>query len=171
MTIRNKDGTTFKLEGVNPLMKEQDHWKGEKWHVYHPEEEKIVLLDPKRSFTQDIGDDVENVVTSMLGVGAIQQKEILYCMPLIVSYEEDPLYGQKKRKTDWGDKFSFEAVTIASSTGLTATYFANLPTEKVPEGSVILVFNERQWWKVGGIEIVEGGVHIHCVPTDIKVSF
>jgi hypothetical protein len=165
MTIYNKDGSIFKIQGINPLMKDQERWK-EKWVVYDVVD-KVTLPDPKRNFAHVNEDD--NFAPSILGVGPIQQKDVVHCVPLIVTYEEDPLYGQKKKQTDFGEKFSFEAVTL-NSNGLTAIFFANVPAERVPQGSIIYVYNERQWWKVNGTEDAENGIHIFCIPSDLKPS-
>jgi hypothetical protein len=162
MPIYNKDGSVFKLQGVNPLMKEQDHWD-EKWEVHNPQTEDVIVLpDPKRNPASN--------APIMVGVGTLPQTDILYCLPLIQITEEDPLYGQQSIKTDWGEKFSFEAIQI-SATGLTASFYATLSADRVPQGSIIYVYKERQWWKVNGVEAAEGGVNIHCMPTDLKPSF
>jgi hypothetical protein len=168
MPIYNKDGSVYRIQGVNPLMKEQDHWsKEEKWEVHYPQTEEIVLTDPTRESL--VVDEVSDVPT-MVGVGVLPQTDILYCLPLVQSVDEDPLYGQQKVVTGWGDKFTFEAVQVGA-TGLTAVFFAKVPEEKVAPGSIIYVYKERQWWKVNGIEKLEEGINIHCMPSENKPSF
>lgn len=170
MPIKNKDGSIFKLQGVNPLMKEQDHWDGE-WQVHYVESEKVVVQDPQRTIHENMFED--KMIPAIAGVGIINQTEILYCLPLIIHTEVDPLYGQVQKTSSWGDKFNFEAIRI-DCTGLTALFFARLPPEaasKVTVGSVIYVFKERQWWKVNGTEPSQDGINIYCMPSEIKPSF
>jgi len=168
MPIKNKDGTLFKLQGINPLMKEQDHWEGnEDWKIHHVEAEEVVIQDPKRMTPEGLPEDAP--LPAIVGVGVIPQTELLYCLPLVVHEEEDPLYGQKKLISAWGEKFNFEAIRI-DYTGLTATFFARVPQDKVTRGSIILVFRERQWWKVNGTEQSKDGINIYCIPSELKPS-
>lgn len=167
MAIRNKDGSLFKLQGINPLMKDQDHWKDE-WTVHYVEAEEVFVQDSQRIIPEGTPDDAP--VPAIIGVGIIHQTEILYCLPLFIRTEEDPLYGQKRRVNEWGEKFSFEAITVDCN-GLTAIFFARMPKDKVPAGSIIYVFKERNWWKVNGVENYEDGIHIYCMPSEMKPSF
>jgi hypothetical protein len=168
MPIRNKDGNLFKLQGVNPLMSEQDRWDKETWIIHYVEPEKITVRGSKK-----ISPETPEIETEPLPTTEPQQTEILYCLPLIVRVEEDPLYGQNKQIASWGDKFSFEAIRI-EYTGLTAMFFTRLPPGAVSQlarGSIIYVFKERQWWKINGIEESGDGLKIYCVPSELKPSF
>lgn len=166
MSIKNKDGSLFKLQKVNPLMKNQDHWKDE-WKVHYVETDPISVQDPKRIISDQISQDTP--VPAIIGVGIVSQTEILYCLPLVIKIVEDELYNQKKKYTSWGDQFSFEAIKV-DYTGITAVFFAKIPN-KLERGSIIYVYKERQWWKINGIESVEDGINIYCIPSDQKPSF
>lgn len=166
MVIKNKDGTIFELNKVNPLMKEQDRWQND-WFVHYVSSEEIVIKDPKRVIPEILSEEIVPVV---VGGGIVNPTEILYCLPLITRIEEDPIYNQSKQINSWGEKFSFEAVTI-DYTGLTAVFLARVPEKHIAVGSIIYVFKERQWWKVNGTEELEDGVKIYCVPSELKPSF
>ncbi len=148
-------------------MQEQDHWK-EGWTVHYVEPEQVIVKDPQREIPEGLPDNIQ--VTSIVGVGFVHQTEILYCKPLIITIDEDPVYGTKKKVTSWGDQFNFEAIRI-DYTGLTATFFARLPNVTIEPGSIILHFKERQWWKVNGVQPAEDGINIYCMPSELKPSF
>lgn len=170
MPIKNKDGSTYVIRGVNPLMIDQDHWS-EGWKVHYVETEVIILPDPKRKVYEEMFDVTQ--IPAIVGVGLVSQTEILYCLPIVTTIEEDPVYGQKKKITTWGDKFNFEAIRV-DYTGVTASFFAKLPddvVEKMMTGSIIYVFKERQWWKINGIEHFQDGINIYCLPSELKPSF
>lgn len=155
MPISNKDGTPYRLRGVNPLMVNQEHWQAIKVNL---ELEEFVLPDPRITAEEE----------AIVGGGSLQQTDLVGCLPaLTMAEEEDPLYGFKTFKPGWGEKFTFEALKT-QSTGLTAVFLANVPKDKISEGSILFVYNDREWWKVSR---VEEGTHIHCVPSDIKPSF
>lgn len=171
MTIKKKDGTPYKLKGINPLMKDQDHWDNTEWKVHYVEPEEIIIKDPKRIAPEGFME--EDPLPAIVGVGVISNKEIIYCLPSILITEEDPVYGQKIQKPGWGDKFSFEAIRL-EYTGFTITFFARMPQEymdKLNRGSIILVFKQREWWKVNETELFEDGIKIYCVPSELKPSF
>jgi hypothetical protein len=170
MVIKNNDGTVFKLQGINPLMKGQDRWEKSAWTVsYLPNE--IILKDPKRITPE--GYLEEDAVPAISGV-VVPQTEVIYCKPLFNKIEEDPVYGTKKILPMWGDKYSFEAIKTACN-GITAIFFTRLPSDnisKLGRGSILYVFKEREWWKVQNTEPSEGdGFNIHCVLSDLKPSF
>ncbi len=154
-------------------MKEQDHWENDDkdWKVHYVDnQEEVVVQDPKKQIPEGLPDNAP--VPAIVGVGVVQQTELLYCLPLTYTVEEDPLYGQKKRIPAWGDKFKFEAIRT-DYTGLTAVFFARLPPDyraKLERGSIILVYKERQWWKINGTEDTEDGVTIYCIPSELKPS-
>lgn len=125
MTIKNKDGSIFRLQGINPLMKNQDHWT-DGWKVYSADPDEIILPDPKLVCPEGYVED--EPLPAIVGVGVVSNKEIIYCKPLGSIIEEDPVYGQKSLKPFWGDQFSFEAIII-ESTGLTITFFARMSKE------------------------------------------
>lgn len=172
MPIKNKDGTPYRIQGINPLMKGQDRWENEEgWKVHYVEPEVIIIKDPKRMAPE--GYMEEEPLPAIIGVGVISNKEIIYCLPLVMNVEEDPLYGQKSYVSSWGDKFSFEAIKIEYN-GMSISFFARMPEEymdKLTRGSIILVFRERQWWKIEETERSEDGIKIYCVPTELKPSF
>lgn len=153
-------------------MKDQDHWENDDdWKVHYVEPEEVIIQDPKRMAPEGYVED--EPLPAIVGVGVISNKEVLHCLPSILVVEEDPIYGQKTQKPGWGDKFSFEAIRL-EYTGLTCVFFARMPQEymeKLSRGSIILVFRERQWWKINGTELSEDGVKIYCVPSEVKPSF
>lgn len=171
MAIFNKDGTPYKLQGVNPLMEEQDHWHESEKVVVHDfiAGEEVVLKDPKLATALPVPDD--KPIVAVAGVGVVPDSIVLYCLPLIVIEEEDPVYGEKRKRPSFGQQFTFEGV-MTDYSGVTASFFCHLPPDRVPlPGSVLHVRKERQWWKVNETFSQDGGVHINCVPSDRQMSF
>jgi hypothetical protein len=170
MPIFNKDGSQFKLHGINPLMKNQDHWRNSvvKVHGFDSIEE-IVLKDPMLAIDGHIDDDTP--VAAVAGVGVIKDTTLIYCLPMIFREIEDEVYNEKRKVPDYGDKFTFEAVQVEFN-GIAITFFCNLPPEKVPmSGSILHVWKERQWWKLNNSSREGDGVYLFCVPSDQHPSF
>ncbi len=186
MPIRNKDGTLFKLQGINPLMKDQDHWENDEegWQIHYVESEEDVVVrkEPSREAQRPLPQPPNPIPAPKPKEPEPQRRAdysgydrlLLYCLPVTFTSEDvDPLYGQKKRIPIWGDKFNFEAVCIDSN-GLTAVFFATLPDDvagKLERGSILYVFKERQWWKINGTQREGDGVKIYCMPSPLKPSF
>lgn len=159
MAIFNKDGTPFRLRGVNPLMKDQDRW-GE--FVVHGFEglgaaEEVQSVPPKPA------PESKPVVAVSAGV-------VVHCLPAVVRVVEDPLYGQTRR-VGYGERFSFEAVP-GVCTGVTAVFRARRSPgmPEIAPGSILYVFKERAWWKADSISAGDE-FEIYCVPSDLKPSF
>lgn len=158
MPIFNKDGSIFRLAGVNPLLAGQNRWVG---RVIRFVCEEVLLPDPKI-----IVEEEEQPV--MVGVGTVseREKEVVYCMAPI--YEEDFLYGSKKR-VGWDERFNFEA--YVETNGVSCVIFATVPVDKVLPGSIVYVLRERLWWLIDSVEEGDGGVHIRCVPSGVQPAF
>lgn len=171
MPIFNKDGTPYKLQGVNPLMQEQDHWnESEKVEVHDViAAEEVVMKDPTRVIPDHIPEDTP--VAAVIGVGIVTDTTIIYCLPMVMKVVEDPVYGDKKMMPDYGDKFTFEGI-MTDYNGVAASFFGRLPPDKTPlPGSILYVWKERQWWKVSETFPQDGGVQINCVVSDRHPSF
>lgn len=169
MPIYNKDGTIFKLNGINPLMKFQDHWKGSVVRVSNFEFKEVVLKDPMFAVDDRIPEDVP--IAAVIGVGVIKDTTLLYCLPMIFTEIEDDVYGEKHKIPTYGDKFTFEAVMV-DYTGVSATFFCTLPQgDSLLSDSIFFVLKERQWWKLKDRTTDGDGTYFHCVLSDIQPSF
>jgi hypothetical protein len=145
-------------------MVEQEHWKD--WVAVHNiGAEEVVLKDPK--LASDLPPD--EPVMAILGVGVIPDSIVIYCLPMVVREEVDPVYGEKRQVPGYGDQFTFEGI-MTDYTGVTASFFCRLPTLPLA-GSILHVRKERQWWKVVNSFVRDDGIAIDCVPSDRHPSF
>jgi len=163
MAIKNPDGTPYRLQSPNKIMKTQQPWNDKEKVVVHnmtaeEEEEKpkpeIKIAKPKKK----IEPKKEAIIEKLNEV-----KKSAYCLP--AKYEEytDTLYNEIKKRLTYGSKFVFEIVPIKEG-DLTYEFWSD---KDISTGSIILVFGERRWWKV-----VESKDKVFtCYPSDLTPSF
>jgi len=92
-------------------------------------------------------------------------KKLMYCLPGIIETKKDPLYGDIKSTTTYGEKFTFEGI-IASENALDFDFWTNI---KINPGSIVYV--DKKWWKVSAFEEKAGGFSHHCIISDSQFSF
>lgn len=193
MPIKNKDGTQFKLQGPNPLMKTQD-LDGENIIVHNLNHEEITGEDTSRQH-RDIPNpfdviDIQQSVEEFMGDHVIEtpptpvpppppkiepkpkavasNKLLAWCLPALIKEEVNPLYGEIKRSLGgYGDKFSFETVLLNRSI-VSVDFWSPVSIEK---NSIIYLWDQREWWRVSNYKQHENGWVLTCYPSDHHPSF
>jgi hypothetical protein len=184
MPIKNKDGSVFKLQGPNPLMKSQD-LDGENIIVHNLNPEETTGSDPSRQF-RDFPNpyeivDVNKSVEEFLGTEDIKPPKIeqpkpksmpggikAWCLPA-VTRQTTNIYGEIKRSVDYlpDQKFQFATVVLAR-TIIACELTCPVRVEK---GSIILLSEEREWWRVVSLAEKSDGFVLTCYPSDHHPSF
>jgi len=189
MAIKNKDGTTFKLQGPNPLVLNQDFWEGKvRFHNFGWEtaitKEGAALEREEEPMPDFI--ELKDIKTEEIKV---QAKEIIpdpkrkkkppdlteglpripmYCLPAIISETYDALYDETRVSLHYGQQFAFEGI-IASFTDMTFQVWSNI-TDAKPH-SIIFVPKDRRWWRIDKAEPKAEGLLLSCVPSETHPSF
>ena len=197
MPIKNKDGTTYKLQGPNPLMKSQD-LDGENVIIHNLNPEEVIGEDPSRQYRDipnpyevvDIQQSVEEFLEEPVQpptpkaeapaplppapkvepkpkAKPVENKLVAWCLPASVREEVNPLYGEVKRSITYGEKFSFETVVLNRNI-VSVEFWSPVPIEK---NSIIYLWDQREWWRVTKIIAKSDGWILSCFPSDHQPSF
>lgn len=194
--IKNRDGSTFRLRGPNPLLKSQNIGQ----------EGAALIIHNIESLTQEIEDVVYKQQTKTIreskpapkpepaqvidqpkpAVQVVEQpkpepvkhkahndiskerKPVAYCLPAIEDMKYDMLTGKFNSTTRYGEKFTFE-VQMVEEDYLSCLMWG--PLQEMPLNSIIYIFDQRRWWKVLGTEPYQGGLLINCMPSEKNPSF
>lgn len=196
MTLYNKDGTVYKLNGPNPIMNTQDIWEDYKLHNMkwdqetHEEKNKItpIVSDIKirDTFVQDLESTKEEPApkadfverkshiqpkTEIKTSSTTSQidKVFVHCLPATVRERQDHLYGESYQTIQYGDPWSFEAVIIGEN-DLNLTFWTDVGDVSV--GSIIYPkMNSKRWWRVQEKEEKVQGWLLNATPSDYQPSF
>lgn len=189
MPIKNKDGSVFKLQGPNPLMKTQD-LDGENIIVHNLNPEEVIGEDLSRQHRDipnpfqviDLQQSVEEFLEetpkpAVVEVPAppkvetkpkpVANKLVAWCLPAAVREEVSPLYGEVKRSVSYGEKFSFETVVVNRSI-VSVDFWSPVSIEP---NSIIYLWDQREWWRVTKNEARSDGWLLTCFPSDHHPSF
>jgi hypothetical protein len=196
MTIKNKDGTTYKLKGPNKLAITQDFWSD--FEVHNMDWDNIHLPDKAelKQFNSSIPEvreaavadpepapELEKVVREP-AKPAIKNAVKMWCLPAVIRDRKDELYDQVYRTIEYLEKTTFDAI-ILNNDGLTMTFWTNVDIAK--RGSIIYPsldseghdLDEHRWWKVEKIIGPDeeprlkdsGGLIHHCMPSEFTPDF
>lgn len=173
--IKNKDGTIYKLQSPNPLVKEQVFWADKGEYIVHnlnwqkiliqlqdlipefePEEIPVEVKLPEKEINVDVKEPP--AVTPPIVEPLIVPKEtknslnlnnlvLMHCQPTISKTHTDELYGDSYSKTSYGEKFTFEALVVQRE-DFTMLFWTNLKLEK---GSVVYPSKYRDGTKYGDL--------------------
>tara|TARA_Y100000034_G_scaffold136019_1_gene210303 strand:+ start:1849 stop:2499 length:651 start_codon:yes stop_codon:yes gene_type:complete len=166
MTIKNKDGSIFRLRGPNPLAKEQNQWDDEADLVLHnmnwddvelPQGEDVEKFNSNFD-VKDSGDDEVTVIEEPKPVEATPPEEIpvvvpevkkdarprertrnsvdIWCLPATIREHHDPLYDQVTKTIQYGEKVMLEGIVV-NNDGFTMTFWTNVEIPK--KGSIVYV--------------------------------
>jgi hypothetical protein len=169
MVIKNKDGSPFRLQRPNPIVKDQDFWE-EKYDLHNFKYTDIVTKEgyehiEKYQQIEEI--QPEEVHVKEEKVLKNIEKVMMHCLPAIVKEHYDSLYNEKKTSMSYGNKFTFEAVIVERS-GL---FFKIWTNTKIERSSILFVPKDRDWWRVESTEPQSGGLIINCIPSETQPSF
>ncbi len=165
MTIKKKDGSIYRLQGPNPLAKDQNLWDDEDDLVLHnmdwndvelPKEEEVKKFNSSFE-VNDTGDDVAVIDEPIVEPTKKETEEIpvipevkkdarprnkmqnvvdIWCLPAEIREYHDPLYDQVTKTIQYGDKIMFEGIVV-NNDGFTMTFWTNIEIPK--KGSIIYV--------------------------------
>jgi hypothetical protein len=171
MAIKRKDGTIFKLNGPNPIMKNQSFWDDETIVHNLKHEEFVTSLEDIE--TEDIIVEIKDVPldqveTRKKSIPREVHRETIHCLPSIIKEFRDPLYDEVRTSISYGSKFTFEVATVTSS-DISLTLWTN--SHNPPAGSILYIPDKKRWWKVTNTESSNDGFMIYCLPSDLQPSF
>ena len=129
MTIKNKDGTVFKISGPNPLMEDQTLWDSFTKHNFEWSEEidkenKAKVFEIKQNKEDVVFEEKKIVVEEPKEEPKIieevkEQKKIsdhkttqCFCLPAKIIEKKDELYEEAYQRIEYLDKFIFDTVLI-----------------------------------------------------------
>lgn len=162
MTIFNKDGKVYVLEGPNPLMEKQVSWDRSKlnFHNFHWNEISIKggirpkSTDPKPVLEEPHEDDQPEYELEEnhdetpasptkqerdFDLPYIKHKVLSYCLPAKVEIKKDNFYGESWTKVKYGKKMVFPSVMI-DVTDFEIEFWTSDPKEQISEKSIIYPF-------------------------------
>jgi hypothetical protein len=158
--IKNKDGTTFKLKGPNPLMKEQDQWGKFVIHNFRWKPEIKSNPIPETNFAPNESKKPDPTLTA--------NKFVSHCLPVIIETHIDELYGDVKSTSKYGNKMMFEFLLV-NQNDLSITFWTNI---KLEIGSIIYPINkDKRWWKINRQEEKNEGYLYSGIGSDICPDF
>lgn len=198
MVIKNSDGSIYKLNGPNPVMKEQKTWNGfilhnMDWNPYiFGNEEKPVQSTPVQEYkdtfleelekTQPENPKQENVTTEAPKNEKPQTVKdnlnkpklnipttLCYCLPAKEESKTDFLYDEVYKSVSYDQPFVLEIV-ITEETDVTFECWTTI--DKVDLGSILYPKNKmKRWWKVSKKEPKTGGFLLKGVISQYQPSF
>jgi|LakMenE01Jun11ns_1017448.scaffolds.fasta_scaffold9944262_4 hypothetical protein len=194
MVLRNKDGSTYRLQSPNALMKNQSIWTdytlhNMKWNsiehknnqVVNKMESNLVLKDTfvqelemtKNEILNNSINDVEKKEAIIVKDKNVKgqndiKKTFMFCLPAIILKKTDSLYNEEYNSIEYGNPFSFESIVIQEED----LYYKFWATLKIESESVIYPkSNTKRWWRVNSKEEKGNGFIYTCVPSNYQPHF
>lgn len=156
MTIKKKDGTIFKLDSPNPVMKHQNFNENFILHNFNEPDEEIII-------NQKWSDPLEELWEISEKKDQIEKSK-LYCLPMINEKIIDSVYGEERIKSRYGQQFVLFA-DVLNNDGLSITFYCS---QQLNVNSILFEPSNRSWWKVSE-EI--GEFTYKCFPSSVQPSF
>jgi hypothetical protein len=192
--IRNKDGTIFKLQGPNPLLKDQEWTPDENLELENFYWEEEVVNDSVGRITIP---KVESPISSKPEIASeppsptplplptppkpqpqgINQENvvIMHCLPVIVRKNTDELYDDSYSRMTYGQKFMIESIMIErSDLGIIFWTTTKLEPNSIVFPSVYktgIKYGEYRWWKVLEMEPKSGGYLVRAIFSEVQPEF
>jgi len=194
MALRNKDGSTYRLQSPNALMKNQSIWTdyilhNMKWNsiehksnqVVNKMESNLVLKDTfvqelemtKNEISNNLINDVEKKEAIVVKDKNVKgkndiKKTFMFCLPAIVLKKTDSLYNEEYNSIEYDNPFSFEAIVVQEED----LYYKFWATLKIESESVIYPkSNTKRWWRVNSKEEKGNGFIYICIPSNYQPHF
>lgn len=198
MALKNKDGSTYKLQKPNPVMKEQVLWANEKFVLHNMKwtgeisEDKTELspihsdLIVQDNFVEELKETkeepkeedpvFERKVVTAPDVKRIEEEKkpdinkiFVHCLPAIIRTKTDELYGDTYQTIQYEKPISFEAVVITETD---LVYEIWTDTNLINAGSVLFPkTGNKRWWRVKKKQQKANGWIIECTLSDYQPSF
>jgi hypothetical protein len=197
VSIKNKDGSSYRLRGPNKLLDGQERWdEGEvrrhnfRWkgvsipddtprgsyrpqtvvipeEVRIPDREEIPEPEPGLAVPETVPVVPDREVRPVIPAGV--QKTTFHCLPAVIREHEDPVYGERTRTIEYGDPFTFEGVVVSNG-HVDFEFWAAAPG--IDDGAVVFPINkDRRWWRVSTSEEKTGGRLYRCLVSDFTPDF
>jgi len=192
MAIRDKDGKVYKLQGPNPLMKNQEKWDMNDivLHNFKWGSETIKDTNKAHKFLSDLNIKEDSNIAVMPATEAPtyveldespepiveppkmeqetqdifdQRKTLIHCLPIVIEQFTDALYGDSYKRTTFGQKFGFYGIIV--DIGDLGIQFWSYD-EIIPGSIVFPEMKLKRWWKVTESEDKTGGYLSTALPSD-----
>lgn len=187
MTIKNRDGTPYRLQAPNPFLVQQNElWSDEKIAKYNFDWKKITEESQKEPviIEEKSKDTVTEEKTEFVPVKekptekSKSQTKIslwMHCLPTIVSEHKDKFYNENIIRTNYGQKFDLETYLIEAG-DLSLSFWT---TKNLISGSVVFPFRwsdgqsyaDYRWWKIIEAQEKEGGWIFDAIPSTLQPDF
>lgn len=194
MTLKNKDGSVYKLRSPNAIMRDQKVWNGYivhnmRWNptmrVGDDATPPPVDLPARDSFVGELEsskpDKLENLPVVPKGepakederreetVGGLGVETVfVWCLPAVLKKKKDFLYNEEYDEVSYGKPYSFEAVIVEESD----LSFVMWTTTVMDRGSVVFPRTTfKRWWRVTEIREKTGGFLYGGIPSDYQPHF
>lgn len=175
MAIKNKDGSNYGFSKPVPEMEQQTFWDNKEKVVMHNKfgektlRENFEVQGPpiiqKEIKIPDFTKIEKEETPEIKIVQAIEESKPkplssevfeVWCLPCLnYTEEDDPLYGEKTARVNYGNKFVFRA-RILELEDLHIKFVTN-PEDKIPVESVIYPkMRNRRWWRVKAEREIKG---------------
>lgn len=185
MTIKNKDGSIYTLNGPNPLMKDQDNFKEFILHNCLWEKEvqkKIEKIAPVKSdfnikkLEKEIIEVVEKEKIEVVEKIEDTKRDPInsnitriHCLPIKIEKKTDNLYGESRIVSSYDKPFIFEAVIIDQHDFI-IKFWTNI--DILEQNSIIYPINkDKRWWKIHNKIDHEQGWLYNALPSDTQPDF
>lgn len=198
MALKNKDGSTYKLQKPNPTMKEQSLWANEKFILHNmkwtaeiaedktevtPIQSDLVVQDNFVDELKETKQEEKNeepvferkVITAPDNQRIEEetkpeiQKIFVHCLPAILRTKTDDLYGETYQTIQYEKPTSFEAVLLNENDLI---YEIWTDTNTINLGSVLFPkTGNKRWWRVKNKDQKANGWIISCILSDYQPSF
>ncbi len=197
MVIKNRDGTVFKLNGPNPLMKSQEVWDKHSIKLINfDNKELFVEIDSKnpiKEFEEDIPDITKAMekVVKEIKLATTEEPKIeekiedkVFSNDFLKLYEKnkiaflgvetidrsykDDLYGDSYSKTEFSEKIDFHGV-IFDKNDFRLSFWS---MQKINLKSIVYPKDEtKRWWQVQDCRPRSGGFEHTCVLSALNPDF
>ena len=187
MTLKNKDGTVYRIDGPNPFMKKQElwsdcikhnlEWKDEIVFDFLKQKLNMPVQESAESFLEEIEQKSQEKqeITPVVENSTIPKKEKRefdsiesFCLPVDIIENKDDLYGEVKQKVIYGEVFTIEIVVLEQA-DLTFRFWT---THKINKGSILYPKNkDKRWWKISEVSDAPKGFMYLGLPSPFTPSF
>lgn len=199
MTLKNKDGTPYRLVKPNPIMKTQEIWEEYKIHNMQWEGVKsadtnqfnpiasdfnvqetflsaldnakaeIKIVETKADTQPKKVEKVEKPKESNSLKDVTIEKTFIHCLPATLRTRKDTLYDDSYTTIQYSDPISFEGVILKQQ-----DLFVEIWTDvdSINAGSILFPKQGyKRWWRVQNKIQKGGGWILSASPSDYQPSF
>ncbi len=141
MTIKNKDGSEFKLRGQKQI----------------PIPTELPVATPEKT------PEIPIFETDTISY-------FCYCLPATEKENKDSLYGERIIRLVYGEKFTLQVEIRTAWNDLFIKLWTN-SVKEISANSILFIPSERRWWKVMNTALSGEGIEMQCILSDLTPSF